>query len=335
MAVSDHRQQNDGRSPELPEVIVLNAPLILTMFEDQLSSKFHLLKALDSELPLHQFLAVNAQSVRAMLCTVNGPPVTADILQLLPSLRLIVTTTAGINHIDVSECRSRGISVANAGDVFSADCADYAVGLLIDVLRKISVADRYVRKGHWANLGDFPLGSKLRGKRVGIVGLGRIGIQVAKRLEAFGCSISYNSRKKKDFVEYPFYANVCELAADMDVLIICCALTDQTRHMIDRKVLLALGKEGVIVNIGRGAIVNEKEMVECLVHGEIGGAGSDVFENEPDVPKELFELENVVLSPHLAIFSPESLEDSRDLVIANLEAFFSNKPLLSLQDPFF
>jgi len=130
-------------------------------------------------------------------------------------------------------------------------------------------------------------------------------------------------------VSYPFYTNVCELAANSDALIICCGLTDQTRHMINREVLLALGKEGVIVNIGRGAIIDEKEMVQCLAEGEIGGAGLDVFENEPNVPKELFALDNVVLEPHLAVFTPESFKALRDLMIGNLEAFFSNKPLLS------
>jgi hydroxypyruvate reductase 2 len=130
-------------------------------------------------------------------------------------------------------------------------------------------------------------------------------------------------------VSYPFYTNVCELAANSDALIICCGLTDQTRHMINREVLLALGKEGVIVNIGRGAIIDEKEMVQCLAEGEIGGAGLDVFENEPNVPKEFFALDNVVLEPHLAVFTPESFKALRDLMIGNLEAFFSNKPLLS------
>lgn len=130
-------------------------------------------------------------------------------------------------------------------------------------------------------------------------------------------------------MSYPFYTNVCELAANSDVLIICCGLTDQTRHMINREVLLALGKEGVIVNIGRGAIIDEKEMVQCLAEGEIGGAGLDVFENEPNVPKELFALDNVVLAPHLAVFTPESFKALRDIMVGNLEAFFSNKPLLS------
>lgn len=213
--------------------------------------------------------------------------------------------------------------------MFSEDVADMAVALLIDVLRKVSAADRYVRQRLWATKGDFPLGSKLGGKRIGIVGLGSIGFQVAKRLEAFGCSILYNSRKEKEFVSYPFYTNVCELAANSDALIISCGLTEQTRHMINREVLLALGKEGVIVNIGRGAIIDEKELVQCLVQGEIGGAGLDVFENEPNAPKELFALDNVVLAPHMAVFTPESFKALCDIMIGNLEAFFSNKPLLS------
>ncbi|OMP00554.1 D-isomer specific 2-hydroxyacid dehydrogenase, NAD-binding protein [Corchorus olitorius] len=169
----------------------------------------------------------------------------------------------------------------------------------------------------------------LGGKRVGIVGLGSIGTEVAKRLEAFGCTISYNSRKKKPCVSYTFYPHVVELAANCDVLIICCALTDETYHLIDNKVLTALGENGVIVNIARGPIIDEKELVRCLVQGEIGGAGLDVFEHEPDVPTELFGLDNVVMSPHNAVFTNETFEDRRKLVVGNLEAFFSNEPLLT------
>lgn len=169
----------------------------------------------------------------------------------------------------------------------------------------------------------------MAGKRVGIIGLGSIGLRVAKRLEAFGCPISYNSRTKKPSVSYPFYPNVSELAANSDVLIICCALTDQTRHMIDKSVLLALGKEGIIVNVARGAIIDEKELVQSLVRGEIRGAGLDVFENEPHVPAELLSLDNVVLSPHVAVFTEESFQDLAELMIANLEAFFSNEPLIT------
>uniref|UniRef100_A0A2N9HHQ7 D-isomer specific 2-hydroxyacid dehydrogenase NAD-binding domain-containing protein n=1 Tax=Fagus sylvatica TaxID=28930 RepID=A0A2N9HHQ7_FAGSY len=270
-----------NQSQDLPQVIVLKPPPVLNFFRDLFSKKFDLLVSWESPLPTDQFLTTHAHSVQAMLCYGTGPPISADIIRLLPSLKLVATTSAGLNHIDLTECRKRGIAIANAGEVFSEDVADMAVALLIDVLRKVSAADRYVRQRLWATKGDFPLGSKLGGKRIGIVGLGSIGFQVAKRLE--------------DFWE----------------------------------VLLALGKEGVIVNIGRGAIIDEKELVQCLVQGEIGGAGLDVFENEPNAPKELFALDNVVLAPHMAVFTPESFKALCDIMIGNLEAFFSNKPLLS------
>nr|XP_023928506.1 glyoxylate/hydroxypyruvate reductase HPR3-like [Quercus suber]XP_023928507.1 glyoxylate/hydroxypyruvate reductase HPR3-like [Quercus suber] len=318
-----HHQPQD-----LPQVLVIRPPLSFSNFQSQYSHKFQFLKAWESPLPLDQFLTTHANSVQAMLSTISYP-VTARVLRLLPSLRLIVTPSAGLNHIDLDECRSRGIRVANAGNWNSEDVADVAVGLLIDLLRKISAADRYVKQGLWASTGDYPLGSKLGGKRVGIVGLGSIGLEVAKRLEAFGCIILYNSRKEKPFVSYPFYSNVVELAANSDALVICCELNDQTRHMINKEVMLALGKKGVLINVGRGAIVDEKVMVWCLVQGEIGGAGLDVFENEPDVPKELFALDNVVLSPHQASLTSESSKALCELLVANLEAFFSNKLLIS------
>ncbi|XVE73971.1 hypothetical protein DITRI_Ditri11bG0161200 [Diplodiscus trichospermus] len=275
-----------------------------------------------------QFLTAHAHSVQALLLS-GTHPVTSDTLRLLPSPGLIVTTSAGLNHIDLPECQRRGISIAGAGNLYSEDLADLAVGLLIDVLRKISVADRYIRRQLWPSKGEFPLGFKLRGKQVGIVGLGSIGLEVAKRLEAFGCNILYNSRRKKPSIQYPYYSNILELAKNSDVLIICCELTEQTRHMINKEVLLALGKEGVIINVGHSAVIDEQEMMGCLMRGEIGGAGLDVFEKEPDVPKQLFALDNVVLSPHRAAHSQETILALRDLVVGNFEAFFSNKPLLT------
>lgn len=167
------------------------------------------------------------------------------------------------------------------------------------------------------------------GKRIGIVGLGKIGMEVAKRLEPFGCKIMYNSRSKKSSVAYPFYGSAVELAANSDALILCCSLTEQTHHIVDREVMEALGKEGVIVNVGRGGLIDEKELVRRLVNGEIGGAGLDVFENEPLVPSELFSLDNVVLSPHAGSITSESFNDITELAAANLQAFFQNQPLLT------
>lgn len=171
---------------------------------------------------------------------------------------------------------------------------------------------------------------QLGGKRVGIVGLGNIGSQVAKRLVPFGCRIAYNSRNKKPSVSYPYYSDVHDLAANSDILIACCALTEETHHIINKDVLKALGKGGVLVNVGRGALVDEKELSKLLVHGELHGAGLDVFENEPDVPKELCELDNVVLSPHCAVVTPDQcFEALEQLIVHNLKAFFSNQPLRS------
>ncbi|KAJ9706698.1 hypothetical protein PVL29_001930 [Vitis rotundifolia] len=304
---------------ELPLVLVHALPPFEISFKGRLQSRFQLIDSLDSTFAPH---------VSVLLC-VGPSPVSSDTLRHLPSLQCIVGSSAGVDHIDLAECRRRGITVTNAGPSFCEDGADFAIGLLIDVLRRISAADRYVRAGLWPMKGDYPLGSKLGGKRVGIVGLGNIGSEIAKRLVAFGCRIAYNSRNKKSSVSFPYYANICNLAANSDILIICCALTKETHHLINKDVMTALGKEGVIINVGRGALINEKELVQCLEQGQIRGAGLDVFENEPDVPKELFELENVVLSPHKAIATPESFASLQELIVGNLEAFFSNKPLLS------
>ncbi|KAI3834815.1 hypothetical protein MKW92_022863 [Papaver armeniacum] len=173
----------------------------------------------------------------------------------------------------------------------------------------------------------FPL---LSGKRIGIVGLGSIGSEVAKRLEAFGCIISYNSRTKKPSVPFPYYPNVIDLALNNDVLVTTCELNNATFHIINKDVLSALGRKGVIINVGRGALIDENELVQYLVQGKIGGAGLDVFENEPHVPSKLFGMDNVVLSPHNAIGTVESRTALHELILSNLDAFFSNQQLPSI-----
>ncbi|XP_026377885.1 glyoxylate/hydroxypyruvate reductase HPR3-like [Papaver somniferum] len=258
--------------------------------------------------------------------------VTKEFLDCLPSLGCIVLTCVGLDNIDLDECKKRGIFIGNAGTVYSEDVADYAIGLLIDVLRRISSGHRLVRSGLWLWTinKEYSLSSKLTGKRIGIVGLGSIGTEVAKRLVAFNCIIAYTSRNKKPSVPFSYYSNVVDLASHSDVLILTCELNKQTFHIINKDVMLALGKKGIIINVGRGALVDEKEMVRCLVQGELGGAGLDVFENELHVPIELVGMDNVVLTHHNAVETLESYTDLHELVISNLEAFFSNKPLLSL-----
>ncbi|KAK2353924.1 glyoxylate/hydroxypyruvate reductase HPR3 [Trifolium repens] len=324
--------EQSSKNNNLPKVFLHGPPKFSIVLQPKPSHNFHILNP-TSHPPLHEFIALNphnATSITAIVCT-GGCPVKADVLQLLPSLRLVYTPSAGTNHIDLSECRRRGIQVASGGSIFSEDVADMAVALLIDICRKISAADRFLRSqlqnqnAPW----DFPLGSKLTGKNIGIVGMGRIGLQVAKRLEAFSCMISYNSRNKKPLLSYPFYSTILELATNTNVLILCCDLNDQTKHIVNKDVMLALGKRGIIVNVGRGALIDEKELLKCLIEGEIGGAGLDVFENEPHVPKEFFSLDNVVLSPHRGALTSESLIGICQLVEQNLEAFFSNKSLIT------
>ncbi|KAJ0048330.1 hypothetical protein Pint_15965 [Pistacia integerrima] len=331
MSESETQSNQSRNQQDLPVVLIHRLPIFNFSFSTRLQTHFTLVDPLlHSPEPdsIHSFLSRHATSVSALLC-VGPSPITSQTLSLLPSLQIVVGTSAGIDHVDLIECRRRGIIVTNAGHAFSEDVADYALALLIDVLRRVSASDRFGRSGMWPKYGTYPVGSKLGGKRVGIVGLGSIGSEVAKRLVAFGCSIAYTSRKKNPAISYPFYANVCDLATNSDVLIVCCALTVETRHMINKDVMTALGKEGVIINVGRGSLIDEKELVQFLVQGELGGAGLDVFEKEPDVPKELFTLDNVVLSPHLAVLTPESFAALQEVILGNLMAFFTNKPLLS------
>ncbi|CAF2082809.1 unnamed protein product [Brassica napus] len=314
-------------SSESPLVLVHRPPTLAYM-DDHLSRNFRLLNAHLSPDPLPVFLSRHAASVTAFV-NIGRLKIDAELLSHLPSLQLLVCTSVGTDHVDLAECKRRGIAVTNAGDAFSDDVADCAVGLLLSVLRRIPAGDRYVRSGNWSKPGQFQLGIKVSGKRVGIIGLGSIGSRIAKRLEPFGCIISYNSRTQKQSIPYRYYSDVLSLAADNDVLVLCCSLTDQTRHVVNREVMESLGKEGVIINVGRGGLIDEEEMVKCLVEGVIGGAGLDVFEKEPQVPEELFGMDNVVLSPHAAVATPGALESVAEVAIANLKAFFSNQPLVS------
>lgn len=321
----------EASSQELSNSNNIELPLVLHHYDPKykdhpisqlIRTRYRLLQVSDPSFP------TLSSSVRVLLC-IGISAVTSETLGQLPSLECVVGSSVGVNHIDVAECCRRGIKVTTAGDAFSEDVADYAIGLLIDVLRRLSSADRFVRVGLWPSNGNYPLAFKLGGKRVGIVGLGSIGSLIAKRLEAFGCVIAYNSRKKKTIVTYPYYETIHDLARNSDALILCCTLTNETHHLINKNVMTSLGKTGVIVNVGRGPLINEKELVQCLLQGEIRGAALDVFEDEPHVPEELFALDNVVLSSHGAMTTPESFSALVSAIIGNLDAFFANQPLLS------
>ncbi|KAI8017632.1 Hydroxyphenylpyruvate reductase [Camellia lanceoleosa] len=275
-----------------------------------------------------EFLKQQSQSIRAVVgnATIGA---NSNLIESLPKLEIVSSYSVGLDKIDLFKCKERGIRVTNTPDLITDDAADLGIALILTTLRKICRCDRYVRSGLWKKNGGFELTSKFSGKSVGIIGLGRIGSAIAKRAEAFGCPISYYSRSQKPNSKYKYYPSVIELASNCHILVVACALNKETRHIINRGVINALGPRGVLINIGRGPHVDEPELVSALVEGRLGGAGLDVFEHEPEVPEELFGLDNVVFTPHIGSGTMETRKAMADLVIANLEAHFLSKPLLT------
>uniref|UniRef100_A0A5B6ZR27 Hydroxyphenylpyruvate reductase n=1 Tax=Davidia involucrata TaxID=16924 RepID=A0A5B6ZR27_DAVIN len=294
--------------------------------EQQLDKRFNLFRFWN--FPQKEFLKENSNSIRAIVGNATAGA-DAELIDSLPSLEIVASYSVGLDKVDLVKCKDKGIRVTNTPDVLTEDVADLAIGLILATLRRLCESDRYVRSGLWKR-GDFKLTTKFSGKSVGIIGLGRIGSAIAKRAEAFGCPISYYSRSEKPDSKYKYYPNVIDLASNCHILIVACPLTNETRHIINREVIDALGPKGVLINIGRGPHVDEPELVSALVEGRLGGAGLDVFEHEPEVPEQLFGLDNVVLLPHVGSGTVETRNAMADLVIGNLEAHFLNKPLLTL-----
>ncbi|KAJ6818383.1 glyoxylate reductase [Iris pallida] len=333
--------------------------------EEELSRRCKLFRLWEPPTPesRRDFLRDNAGSIRALVgnTTVGAD---AETIDLLPGLEIVASFSVGLDKVDLAKCREKGIRVANTPDVLTEDVADLAIGLAVSTMRRICESDRYVRAGKWKSHGDYKLTTKKRdlqcrypsvsdigryrirtrqtlsgyrpilqimfsGRAVGILGLGRIGSAIAKRAEAFGCPISYHSRSQKPDTGYKYYSNAVDLAANCQVLVVACPLTEATRRIISREVIDALGPKGVLINIGRGPHVDEPELAKALVEGRLGGAGLDVFEHEPRVPEGLCALENVVLLPHVGSGTWETEKAMADLVLGNLEAHVLNKPLLT------
>ncbi|KAK1312650.1 Hydroxyphenylpyruvate reductase [Acorus calamus] len=295
--------------------------------EEELDKRFKLFRLWESP-NKKDFLRSNSASIRAVVGNANVGA-DAETIDALPRLEIVSSFSVGLDKVDLKKCRERGVRVTNTPDVLTEDVADIAIGLALAVMRRIPQADGYVRAGNWKARGDFRLTTRFSGKTVGIVGLGRIGMSIAKRAAAFGCPISYYSRTEKPETNFKYHPNIIELASNCDVLVVACPLTEETRHIVNRDVMDALGPKGVLVNIGRGPHVDEPELVKALVEGRLGGAGLDVYEQEPHVPEELFGLENVVLLPHVGSGTLETRKVMADLVLGNLEAHVQNKPLLT------
>jgi lactate dehydrogenase-like 2-hydroxyacid dehydrogenase len=261
----------------------------------------------------------------------GGAPAGAAEMDALPDLRAIVNFGVGYDNVDVEEARRRGIVVSNTPDVLTDAVADLAVFLVVDVLRGISAADRFVRRGAWAAGERFPLTRDVRGARVGVLGLGRIGTAAAERLEAFGAEVLYHSRSPKD-VAWTYADSPVALAEASDVLVVLTPGGAGTEHLVDAAVLDALGPEGYLVNVARGSVVDEEALVAALDEGRIAGAGLDVFADEPRVPGALLDRDDVVLLPHVGSATVQTREAMGRLVLDNVDAFLARGELVTPVD---
>jgi lactate dehydrogenase-like 2-hydroxyacid dehydrogenase len=253
----------------------------------------------------------------------------AALLDRLPALALIAIRGVGTDAVDLAQARRRGIAVTSTPNLLTDDVADLAIALLLALARRLCQADGFVRAGNWRPGASLPLGRKVTGMRLGLVGLGRVGRAIAERARAFRTEIAYTDLHAFADVDYRFVPTVLALAASSDALILAASGGPQSWRIVDAAVLQALGPRGLLINVARGSLVDEAALVAALRAGRLGGAGLDVFIDEPNVPRELWGLDNVVLQPHRASATAETRQAMEDLVLANLQAHLSGKPLPS------
>ncbi|MFC0410785.1 2-hydroxyacid dehydrogenase [Roseomonas elaeocarpi] len=271
-------------------------------------------------------IAAHGPKIRALV-TNGSIGVQAAEIELLPALGIIIAVGAGFENIDLAAARARGIAVAHGPGTNDAAVADHAFALLLGVARDLLHSDRQVREGLWDASRRMRPG--VAGKRLGILGLGRIGLGVARRGEGFGMEIGYHNRHRRDDVPYRYHASLRDLAEASDFLVAVAPGGPETRHIVDAEVLRALGPKGFLVNVGRGSVVDNAALAAALHGGTIAGAGLDVLDGEPNVPAELLSAPNLLFTPHVAGRSPDAVAAGLRLLMSNLAAFFEGRPLVT------
>ncbi|MDH1335036.1 2-hydroxyacid dehydrogenase [Comamonas thiooxydans] len=287
--------------PQRPRLLLHTA--LTPAMRERLQLQFELLDA--AALDSFRSSSLSGQ-VRAMLCNAQSVIGSEQLLQW-PALELIVVIGVGMDGIDLDAAEQMGIKVRNTPAISAEDIADHALALLLAATREIVQAHEFVRHGRWLR-GRYPPTLRFSGQRMGIVGLGRIGRAVARRSQAFDLSIAYTGRAPKNDVPYRWCDSVLELAAEVDFLVVCASGGPATRGLIDARVLQALGPQGVLVNVGRGSIVDEQALRQALQERTIAAAALDVFAHEPQVPEALIDLPNTVLTPHMASSTRQGLQ---------------------------
>jgi lactate dehydrogenase-like 2-hydroxyacid dehydrogenase len=267
--------------------------------------------------------------IRGIAVTYHTVPADKRALALFPKLEIVASFGVGYDHVDSTYAREHNIVVTNTPDVLTEEVADVALGLLIATVREFVKADRYLRSGLWTSQ-NYPLSvGSLRDRKVGIVGMGRIGQAIARRLDGCRVPVVYHSRKPANGVSYTHYPDLIEMAKAVDTLVVIVPGGAGTAKMINADVMKALGPRGVIINVARGSVVDEPALIAALKSGTILAAGLDVFEKEPNVSDELRALQNVVLLPHIGSASVVTRNAMDQLVVDNLKAWFAGKPPLT------
>jgi lactate dehydrogenase-like 2-hydroxyacid dehydrogenase len=275
------------------------------------------------------FMASVGDKIRGLAVAYTANKIDAAFMEKFPGLEQISSFGVGYDHIDARAAAERGVIVTNTPEVLNEEVADTALGLLLSTIREFPQADRYVRAGKWPAAG-YPLSkATLRDRTIGIVGMGRIGKAIAKRLEAFGVPVVYHSRNPQAGVSYKYYPKLVDMARDVDTLMVIVPGGAATKNLINAEVLKALGPRGIVINMARGSVVDEPALIEALKTRTIHSAGLDVFVNEPEVPKELIAMDHIVLFPHLGSASEATRAAMDQLVVDNLLAWASGKPPLT------
>ncbi|SDZ73960.1 2-hydroxyacid dehydrogenase [Rubrimonas cliftonensis] len=251
------------------------------------------------------------------------------LMRALPKLEIVASFGVGYDSVDVQTAQAQGVRVTNTPDVLNDAVAELTVGLMVCLARRLLPCDAYVRTGRWEREGAYPLTAQLAGAGVGILGLGRIGKEIARRLEAMKMTVSYHGRRPQADVPYRYFDDLAAMAAEVDWLVVIAPATPETIGVVDARVMAALGPKGSLVNVARGALVDEPALIEALRTGALGGAALDVFADEPRVPEALRAMEQVVLAPHVGSATHHTRWAMGDCVVRNLKAHFSGAPLVS------
>jgi len=311
---------------EQTEVLLVGAPKPVIL--DGLSAAFKV-HQLASAKDRDTFLGEVAPRVRAIAVGYTSDRVDGPLMGRLPRLEIVSTFGVGYDHIDAKWAGAHGITVTNTPDVLNEEVADTALGLLLCTVREFPQAERYLRAGKWAEK-PYPLTkATLRDRTVGMIGMGRIGKAIARRLDAFAVPVVYHARHPQPDVPYRHYPNLLDMARDADILLAIVPGGPATQNMINAQVLDALGPDGIVINMARGSVVDEPALIKALKERRILSAGLDVFVDEPRVPKELIELDNVVLFPHLGSGTMATRRKMDQLVVDNLLAWSAGKPPLT------